>query len=51
METRHSVSQSRFRFSLFGLTGFVLVAAMSLAPLSGGVNAVGEASQMAAVGI
>ena len=38
------------RFSLFDLTGFVLVTAMALAPLSAGVNAVGEACHGAVVG-
>jgi hypothetical protein len=40
-----------FRFSLSDLTGFVLVAAMVLAPLSSGVSALGEVSHMAVVGI
>jgi hypothetical protein len=40
-----------FRYSLADLTGLVLVVAMALAPLSAGVNALGEASYTAAVGI
>jgi hypothetical protein len=40
-----------FRYSLSDLTGFLLVIAMALAPLSAGINALGEASYMAAVGI
>jgi hypothetical protein len=36
---------------MFDLTSFVLVAAMTLAPLSAGLKAVGEASHMAAIGI
>lgn len=39
------------RFTLSDLAGSVLVAAMTLAPISAGINAVGEASYMAAVGI
>ena len=40
-----------FRYSLSDLTGLLLVVAMALAPLSAGVNALGEASYMAVVGI
>lgn len=42
---------SGFRFTLIGFAGFLLVAAMALAPLSSGISALGEAAYMATVGI
>lgn len=42
---------SGFQFTLIGFAGFLLVVAMVLAPLSSGMNALGEAAYMAAVGI
>jgi hypothetical protein len=45
------MSREHFRFSLFDLTGVVVVVAMALAPLSTGVKALGEASHMAVVGV
>jgi hypothetical protein len=45
------VRHHRFQFSLSDLTAFVLVLAMALAPLSVGIKALGESSQMAVVGI
>jgi hypothetical protein len=42
---------SGFRFTLIGFAGFLLVVAMALAPLSSGIDALGEAAYMAAVGI
>jgi hypothetical protein len=40
-----------FRFTLLGFAGLLVVVAMTIAPLSSGVNALGEAAYMAAVGI
>jgi hypothetical protein len=45
------VIHSRFQFTLIGFAGFLLVVAMALAPLSSGMNALGAAAYMAAVGI
>lgn len=42
---------SGFRFTLIGFAGFLPVVAMTLAPLSSGINALGEAAYMAVVGI
>ncbi len=42
---------SGFRFTLSGFAGFLVVVAMTIAPLSSGVKALGEAAYMAAVGI
>jgi hypothetical protein len=40
-----------FQFSLFDLTGCVLVTAMVLAPLTAGVSALGEATYRGVIGI
>ena len=45
------MSCSGFRFTLIGFAGLLLVLAMTLAPLSSGINALGEAAYMAVVGI
>jgi hypothetical protein len=45
------VRHERFRFSLLGVTGCVLVVAMALAPLSAGVNALGEAAHNGVIGL
>jgi hypothetical protein len=45
------VRQPGRQISLSDLAGLVLVAALALTPMSSGVHALGEASQMAAVGI
>jgi hypothetical protein len=50
-EESATVIHSRFQFTLIGFAGFLLVVAMALAPLSSGVNALGAAAYMAAVGI
>jgi hypothetical protein len=39
------------RFTLIGFAGFLLVVAMTLAPLSTGINALGESAYMATVAI
>ncbi len=41
----------RFRFTLLGFAGLLVVMAMTFAPLSSGAKALGEAAHMAAVGI
>lgn len=43
--------RSGFQFTLMGFASLLLAIAMALAPLSSGMNALGEAAYMAAVGI
>jgi hypothetical protein len=45
------VRQHGLRFSLSDVTGFVVVVAITITPLSAGVKPLGEASHMAVVGI